>query len=27
MGILINTIFLLFPPSRFGIKERENIND
>jgi uracil permease len=27
MGILINTIFLLFPPSNFGIKERENIND
>jgi uracil permease len=27
LGILINTIFLLFPPSSFGIKERENIND
>jgi uracil permease len=27
LGILINTIFLLLPPSRFGIKERENINN
>jgi uracil permease len=27
LGIFINTIFLIFPPSRFGIKERDNIND
>lgn len=26
VGILINLIFLLLPPSRFGVKERENIN-
>lgn len=26
LGILINTIFLLIPPSLFGVKERENIN-
>jgi uracil permease len=27
LGILVNTIFLLLPPSRFGVKERENINN
>ncbi len=26
LGILINTIFLLIPPSLFGVKERDNIN-
>ncbi len=26
VGILINVIFLLIPPSVFGVKERENIN-
>jgi uracil permease len=26
VGILMNTLFLLIPPSRFGVKERENIN-
>lgn len=26
LGILVNTIFLLLPPSNFGVKERENIN-
>jgi uracil permease len=26
LGILVNTIFLLLPPSLFGVKERENIN-
>jgi uracil permease len=25
-GILLNALFLLLPPSRFGVKERENIN-
>lgn len=25
-GILMNTLFLLLPPSMFGVKERENIN-
>ena len=27
LGILINTIFLVFPPANFGVKERENITD
>jgi uracil permease len=27
LGILINTIFLVLPPSKFGIKERDNINN
>jgi uracil permease len=27
LGILVNTIFLLIPPSLFGVKERENINE
>jgi uracil permease len=26
VGILMNLLFLLVPPSRFGVKERENIN-
>ena len=26
VGILMNTLFLVLPPSRFGVKERENIN-
>jgi len=26
-GILLNTLFLILPPSLFGVKERENIND
>lgn len=26
VGILMNTLFLLLPPSLFGVKERENIN-
>jgi uracil permease len=26
VGILINVLFLLLPPSRFGVKERENLN-
>ncbi|MBI5962280.1 MAG: xanthine permease [Chloroflexi bacterium] len=26
IGILINTLFLLVPPSLFGVKERDNIN-
>jgi uracil permease len=26
VGILMNTLFLLVPPSLFGVKERENIN-
>lgn len=26
VGILLNLMFLLLPPSRFGVKERENIN-
>lgn len=26
-GILLNLIFLVVPPSRFGVAERENIND
>jgi uracil permease len=26
IGILINVLFLLLPPSRFGVKERENLN-
>lgn len=26
IGILLNAIFLLLPPSRFGVAERENIN-
>jgi uracil permease len=26
LGILVNTIFLLLPPSNFGVKERENLN-
>jgi uracil permease len=26
IGILLNAIFLLLPPSRFGIADRENIN-
>jgi len=26
VGILLNLVFLLLPPSRFGVKERENIN-
>jgi uracil permease len=26
LGILVNTIFLVLPPSLFGVKERENIN-
>ncbi len=27
LGIFINAIFLLLPPSKFGIKERDNINN
>ncbi|MBI4928284.1 MAG: xanthine permease [Anaerolineae bacterium] len=27
VGILVNTLFLVLPPSMFGVKERENIND
>lgn len=27
LGILVNTIFLVLPPSLFGVKERENINN
>ena len=26
LGILVNTLFLVLPPSLFGVKERENIN-
>ncbi len=26
VGILLNLVFLLLPPSKFGVKERENIN-
>jgi uracil permease len=26
LGILLNLLFLLLPPSLFGVKERENIN-
>jgi uracil permease len=26
IGILLNLVFLALPPSRFGVKERENIN-
>jgi hypothetical protein len=26
VGIVTNLIFLALPPSRFGIKDRENIN-
>ncbi|HEY3312562.1 MAG TPA: solute carrier family 23 protein [Anaerolineales bacterium] len=26
LGILVNTIFLVLPPSAFGVKERQNIN-
>jgi uracil permease len=26
VGILINLLFLLVPPSRFGVKERMNLN-
>jgi uracil permease len=26
VGILINVLFLILPPSRFGVKERENLN-
>jgi len=26
VGILMNLLFLLVPPSRFGVKDRENIN-
>jgi uracil permease len=26
VGILLNALFLLLPPARFGVKERENIN-
>lgn len=26
VGILLNTLFLILPPSLFGVKERENIN-
>ena len=26
VGILLNVLFLLLPPARFGVKERENIN-
>jgi uracil permease len=26
VGILINVLFLLLPPARFGVKERENLN-
>ena len=26
LGILVNLIFLLLPPSRFGVQDRENIN-
>jgi len=27
VGILFNALFLVLPPSRFGVKERDNIND
>jgi uracil permease len=26
LGILVNLIFLILPPSRFGVEDRENIN-
>jgi uracil permease len=26
LGILVNLLFLILPPSKFGVKERENIN-
>lgn len=26
LGILVNLIFMIFPPSRFGVQDRENIN-
>ncbi len=27
VGILLNLVFLVLPPSKFGVKERENLND
>jgi hypothetical protein len=26
-GILMNTLFLVLPPSMFGVTERENLNN
>jgi len=26
LGILVNLIFLILPPSKFGVEDRENIN-
>ncbi len=26
LGILLNLVFLVLPPSKFGVKDRENIN-
>ena len=26
LGILLNLLFLILPPSKFGVEERENIN-
>jgi uracil permease len=26
LGILVNLLFLVLPPSRFGVQDRENIN-
>ena len=26
IGILLNLVFLMLPPSKFGVKDRENIN-
>ena len=27
VGILINLLFIILPPERFGVRERQNIND
>jgi hypothetical protein len=27
LGILVNALFLIFPPSRFGVEDRMNINE
>ena len=27
VGILLNLIFLVLPPSKFGVEDRENLND
>jgi uracil permease len=27
VGILLNLLFVLLPPGRFGVKDRQNLND